>query len=256
MVATNVLSIEEYLQHSRRGSDTATLHSFRNAMASAQSGFKTGRAKIQLGKDDDDDDEIVMQHIAPKHTVKVPVNVNKIIIADIDGDGKNEVVLARTDRILHSFELKQSPLEDTSKANTNHGTPSTSTSTSSTSTTPNPYTRPNPLTGKGMRGSFSSITPSSLSMAKDRPLPPSRATTKEELSTISKMSTGWGKRDKPKSKGKETVQPNEAVDDSTTAKPTFATTIIEKDMWIFDGQVRTAFFHKVFVKMLLIQCCL
>jgi hypothetical protein len=224
-------------------------------MASAQSGVKTGRTKIQLGIDDDDD-EIVMQHIAPNHTVKVPVNVNKIIIADIDGDGKNEVVLARTDRILHSFELKQSPLEDTSKANTNHGTPSTSTSTSSTSTTPNPYTRPNLLTGKGMRGSFSSITPSSLSMAKDRPLPPSRATTKEELSTISKMSTGWGKRDKAKSKGKETVHPNEAVDDSTTAKPTFATTIIEKDMWIFDGQVITAFFHKVFVKMSLIQCCL
>ena len=82
------MTVEEYLQHSRRGSDTTTLHSFRNAIANAQNGYKSGRGKSQLGKDDED---MVMQHIAPNHTVKVPVNVNKIIIADIDGDGRKKL---------------------------------------------------------------------------------------------------------------------------------------------------------------------
>jgi hypothetical protein len=234
------MTVEEYLQHSRRGSDTATLHSFRNAIANAQNGQKSGRAKSQLGKEDQD---LVMQHIAPNHTVKVPVNVNKIIIADIDGDGKKEVVLARTDRILHSFELKQSNLEDISKSNTTAGPPSTSTSTSSTSTTPNPYTRPNPLAGKAMKSSISNITQSSLTMSKERPLPPSRTVTKEtgkDSTTISKISTGWGKRDKPKAKSKDEAEVNE----ENNSQPTTITTIIEKDMWIFDGQVRHVNFEK------------
>ncbi|CAO3675803.1 unnamed protein product [Umbelopsis ramanniana] len=227
------MTVEEYLQHSRRGSDTATLHSFRNAMANAQNGQKPGRARSQLGKDDQ---EMVMEHIAPNHTVKVPVNVNKIIIADIDGDGRNEVVLARTDRILHSFELKKTHLDDVSKPNTAAGPPSTSTSTSSTSTAPNPYTRPNPLAGKSMKSSLSNITQSTLSAAKERPLPPSRTITREDArdsSTISKISTGWGKRDKSKSKQKEDVEGN----DESNVKPMTTTTIIEKDMWIFDGQI-------------------
>lgn len=226
------MTVEEYLQHSRRGSDTATLHSFRNAMANAQNGQKPGRARSQLGKEDQ---EIVMEHIAPNHTVKVPVNVNKIIIADIDGDGRNEVVLARTDRILHSFELKKTHLDDVSKPNTAAGPPSTSTSTSSTSTTPNPYTRPNPLAGKSMKSSLSNITQSTLSAAKERPLPPSRTITREDArdsSTISKISTGWGKRDKSKAKQKEDVEGN----DESNIKSMTTTTIIEKDMWIFDGQ--------------------
>jgi hypothetical protein len=236
----NLLTAEEYLQHSRRGSDTATLHSFRNAMANAQNGSgggqKSTRGKSQLGKGEE---EVVMQHIAPNHTVKVPVNVNKIIIADIDGDGMNEVVLARTDRILHSFELRQTrPSEDSSRPNTVPDAPSTSTSTSSASVTPNTYTRQNPLAGKSMR---SSITQSSLQMAKERPLPPSRATTKEEInekSTISKISTGWGKRDKSRPKTDESINANDDTEDDSGSKAAPLTSIVEKDMWIFDGQVR------------------
>lgn len=41
----------------------------------------------------------------PNLTLKVPVNVNKILIADIDRDDLNELILARTDRILHAFQL-------------------------------------------------------------------------------------------------------------------------------------------------------
>ncbi|KAG0238263.1 integrin alpha FG-GAP repeat-containing protein 2 [Actinomortierella wolfii] len=41
----------------------------------------------------------------PNLTLPVPVNINRAQIADIDGDGINELVLARTDRILHSYAL-------------------------------------------------------------------------------------------------------------------------------------------------------
>ncbi|KAG0266582.1 integrin alpha FG-GAP repeat-containing protein 2 [Mortierella polycephala] len=42
----------------------------------------------------------------PNLTLPVPVNINRAHIADIDGDGLNEIVLARTDRILHSYALQ------------------------------------------------------------------------------------------------------------------------------------------------------
>ncbi|KAJ2964554.1 hypothetical protein NQZ79_g537 [Umbelopsis isabellina] len=237
MQTNNVLAVEEYLQHSRRGSDTATLHNFRNAMASAQNGHKSSRGKSQLGKGSDEE-QLNMQYISPDHTVKVPVNVNKIIIADIDGDGLNEVVLARTDRILHSFEFKPPASEDSSKPATGPGTPSTSTSTSSASATVSTYTRQNPLAGKNIRSSFSNITQNTLKMAKERPLPPSRATTKEDFkepSAISKISSGWAKRDK--SKAADSVHPNDVMDDDAPTKPSQGATVIEKDMWIFDGQI-------------------
>jgi hypothetical protein len=39
-------------------------------------------------------------------TLPVPVNVCRIMIADVDGDGVSELVLARTDRCLHAYTLK------------------------------------------------------------------------------------------------------------------------------------------------------
>ncbi|CAG8484124.1 19003_t:CDS:10 [Dentiscutata erythropus] len=43
-----------------------------------------------------------------KLTFTVPVNCNHILIADIDGDGMNEIILARTDRILHVYSYETS----------------------------------------------------------------------------------------------------------------------------------------------------
>ncbi|ORY06833.1 hypothetical protein K493DRAFT_403880 [Basidiobolus meristosporus CBS 931.73] len=43
----------------------------------------------------------------PNLTIPVPLNIVQIIIADIDGDGMNELVVGRTDRVLHSFNLKE-----------------------------------------------------------------------------------------------------------------------------------------------------
>ncbi|KAF9358228.1 integrin alpha FG-GAP repeat-containing protein 2 [Mortierella sp. AD094] len=44
----------------------------------------------------------------PNLTLPVPVNINRAYIGDIDGDGLNEIVLARTDRIMHSYSLQTS----------------------------------------------------------------------------------------------------------------------------------------------------
>lgn len=53
----------------------------------------------------------------PNLTLPVPVNINRAHIADIDGDGLNELVLARTDRILHSYSLQpRKPASPTTSA--------------------------------------------------------------------------------------------------------------------------------------------
>ncbi|KAI1317963.1 integrin alpha FG-GAP repeat-containing protein 2 [Mortierella claussenii] len=59
--------------------------------------------------------KLCIQHVGgrrvldrPNLTLPVPVNINRAYIADIDGDGLNEIVLARTDRILHSYSLQSS----------------------------------------------------------------------------------------------------------------------------------------------------
>ncbi|KAF9928567.1 integrin alpha FG-GAP repeat-containing protein 2 [Linnemannia zychae] len=57
--------------------------------------------------------KIQVRHIGGRRVLEranlilpVPVNINRAHIADIDGDGLNELVLARTDRILHSYILQ------------------------------------------------------------------------------------------------------------------------------------------------------
>ncbi|KAF9165732.1 integrin alpha FG-GAP repeat-containing protein 2, partial [Actinomortierella ambigua] len=57
----------------------------------------------------------------PNLTLPVPVNINRAQIADIDGDGINELVLARTDRILHSYALHVGRTPSPPLANQNGG---------------------------------------------------------------------------------------------------------------------------------------
>ncbi|KAG0206825.1 integrin alpha FG-GAP repeat-containing protein 2 [Mortierella sp. GBA30] len=56
----------------------------------------------------------------PNLTLPVPVNINRAYIADIDGDGLNELVLARTDRILHSYSLQVSKTASPNATQSNH----------------------------------------------------------------------------------------------------------------------------------------
>ncbi|KAI7867637.1 hypothetical protein BDF14DRAFT_1874845 [Spinellus fusiger] len=109
--AQHHMSVDEYFRHGRRASDTVSIQAFRRMMV-GNSGYysKNGGSQINLQK--------------PTLTLKVPVNVNKILIADIDGDGMNELVLARTDKILHSFQLVGSePSVPASYGHSHHSSP-------------------------------------------------------------------------------------------------------------------------------------
>jgi hypothetical protein len=46
--------------------------------------------------------------LKPIVSIPVPVNIIKVLISDINCDGKNELVVARTDRVLHVFQLVDS----------------------------------------------------------------------------------------------------------------------------------------------------
>ncbi|KAG0047241.1 integrin alpha FG-GAP repeat-containing protein 2 [Gryganskiella cystojenkinii] len=89
-------------QQMHSGSNTP-VHSSREQSSKRPSSHsrhhETGKAKVQTvgGRR-------ILER--PNLTLPVPVNINRAHIADIDGDGLNELVLARTDRILHSYSLQ------------------------------------------------------------------------------------------------------------------------------------------------------
>ncbi|KAI9313898.1 hypothetical protein BX666DRAFT_2123828 [Dichotomocladium elegans] len=107
--STDHLSVDEYLKHGRRASETSSIQAFRRTMISPG----------QFGLDDSSRNE--KQQIynlqKPNLTLNVPVNVNRVLIADIDGDSLNELILARTDRILHAFQLQTFSSVDLHKGN-------------------------------------------------------------------------------------------------------------------------------------------
>lgn len=47
---------------------------------------------------------------APSLRLPVPVNISRILIADVDRDGQMELLVARTDRVLHAYRLEFTPL--------------------------------------------------------------------------------------------------------------------------------------------------
>ncbi|KAI8992431.1 hypothetical protein BDB01DRAFT_778431 [Pilobolus umbonatus] len=137
------ISVEDYLRAGRRASDTASLQDFRRMI--------NGNGP-SLSLHDEARQEKSSKHVPqihdlgkPQLTLKVPVNVNKILIADIDNDGLNELILARTDRMLHAFQLVISdvitPLEHAYKGVQTPSLTSLSPSTSSTSLTNMPQER-------------------------------------------------------------------------------------------------------------------
>jgi len=68
---------------------------------------------IEISKVKTKDEDSIENIITKTVTIPVPVNVSRILIADIDGDGYNELVLGRTDRFLHSFQLMKTDTSST-----------------------------------------------------------------------------------------------------------------------------------------------
>ncbi|KAI9485855.1 MAG: hypothetical protein EXX96DRAFT_613705 [Benjaminiella poitrasii] len=98
------ISIDDYLKGGRRTSDTSSIQAFRHMMSTNNTDPLT---QPPPSNKTPQNRSVPRIHDLgqPNLTLKVPVNVNKILIADIDNDGLNELILARTDRILHAFQL-------------------------------------------------------------------------------------------------------------------------------------------------------
>ncbi|KAI8988396.1 hypothetical protein BDF20DRAFT_855465 [Mycotypha africana] len=122
------ISIHDYLKGGRRSSDS-TMRNFRRAMNGGSSNTSLLNEEDNLRNQQQHAQQALSKSIhdleKPNLTLKVPVNVNKILIADIDNDGLNEIILARTDRILHAFQLVPSdftaihPIASTTSLNIN-----------------------------------------------------------------------------------------------------------------------------------------
>jgi hypothetical protein len=52
----------------------------------------------------DQSSDMVM--MTPNLKLPIPVNISRVLISDIDGDGQQELVVARTDRYLHAYALQ------------------------------------------------------------------------------------------------------------------------------------------------------
>ncbi|KAI8390235.1 hypothetical protein BD560DRAFT_380342 [Blakeslea trispora] len=107
------ISVEDYLKGGRRSSDTASVQAFKRMMSTGPIPMNAEEHRPQPQQQSQQHDNVfnspqIFDLERPNITLKVPVNVNKILIADIDNDHLNELILARTDRILHAFQLVSS----------------------------------------------------------------------------------------------------------------------------------------------------
>lgn len=115
------ISVDDYLRGGRRSSDTASIQAFRRMMSVNGSAMPAPplnegqefRYNTNAGSAPKPSLPYIHDLGKPNLTLKVPVNVNKILIADIDHDDLNELILARTDRILHAFQLVPSDFGNT-----------------------------------------------------------------------------------------------------------------------------------------------
>lgn len=149
----------------------------------------------------------------PNLTLKVPVNVNKILIADIDHDDLNELILARTDRILHAFQLVPSdftvPYDHVYKGIQTPSVASLSPSASTASLnglSPHAH-KPQQQQQKRSAGNTTSAT---------------AATTTSASTTTATMTGATAKATSTATK-----------DDNNNKK----INLLDKNMWVFDGQI-------------------
>lgn len=221
------LSADEYLKHGRRTSETSSIQAFRRTMMAQGAGLDEGFRN---------DKQSIYNLQKPSLTLNVPVNVNKVLIADIgktqlynmekrgliislllDGDSLNELILARTDRILHAFQL-QTAASELLKA---IDTPSSSSATNS-------------VQGHGSTSLHSSFT--GLSSGKDKPklitTSKSPMSDPKEKTNVLRKSMAWSKS----SRSKDVKDADNMARKSSQTLDEKAH-LLDKDVWIFDGQV-------------------
>lgn len=218
------LSAEEYLKHGRRTSETSSIQAFRRTMMAQGAGLDEGFRN---------DKQSIYNLQKPSLTLNVPVNVNKVLIADIgkiqchtyymmvnflvDGDSLNELILARTDRILHAFQL-QTAASELLKA---IDTPSSSSASNS-------------VQGHGSTSLHSSFT--GLSSGKDRPklitTSKSPMSDPKEKTNVLRKSMAWSKSSRSKD-----VKENDNMARKSSQTLDEKAHLLDKDVWIFDGQV-------------------
>lgn len=170
------------------------------------------------GRSNNNDTPYIHDLGKPNLTLKVPVNVNKILIADIDHDDLNELILARTDRILHAFQLVPSDFH-VNNSSFDHmykgiQTPSISSLSPSASTTS--------LNALSSHQQQQHQQQQQQYLAQKRPSAATTTTATSATTTAAATTTtNQSKEDNPTSATATTKKMN----------------LLEKNMWVFDGQI-------------------
>ncbi|SAL95062.1 hypothetical protein [Absidia glauca] len=206
--------VDEYLRQGRRPSDSNSTQGFRKMMSQTEE--QPQRPPTEGAGVEGPSIQNLQQS---KVTLKVPVNVNKILIADIDGDGLNELILARTDRILHSFQLDFQSGTSTDK---------TDTLTPSSITTATLNNSPTSTLTSTIQSSLSALSGNKLGSK-------SNNEGKELKSHVLRKGMVWKSgrskdlKGSTKSKSTDGLLHKSTWDQQVHLK--------DKDMWVFDGQI-------------------
>ncbi|KAI9497870.1 hypothetical protein BDB00DRAFT_867998 [Zychaea mexicana] len=205
-----LMSVDEYLKHGRRASDTSSIQAFRRMMEqSAEDGqhYKGTSDKPHIHN---------LQK--PNLSLNVPVNVNRILIADVDGDSLNELVLARTDRILHAFQLQSTADQPLPK---NIEAPASTSNLSSHYIPTSIQSSLSVLSSSKERGKLLANR-SVMSDPKERP-----------SASVLRKGMGWSKTSRS-AKDADLAQPKHYT---TLPNPDGKVELLIKDVWVFDGQI-------------------
>ncbi|OZJ02500.1 hypothetical protein BZG36_04845 [Bifiguratus adelaidae] len=161
---------------------------------------------------------------SPSVILKIPVNVNRVLIADIDGDNLNELVLARTDRIIHSFTLIQPTATEQNGYFSN---------LSSAEGTPSHGNTPLPTTPAPASSELHTPTPHPLSIVTGR-----------SSSMFGRSSTPSTKpsSSKPESRDKVPQAVTATTNGSFGEKKADKLTLLQKSKWIFNEQISSLAF--------------
>ncbi|ORY96683.1 hypothetical protein BCR43DRAFT_563934 [Syncephalastrum racemosum] len=243
----NTTSGEDYLRHqqqARRGSDTSSIRAFRRLMATT-----TGESE-QIARDTASGipghrTSSIYDLQKPNLTLKVPVNVNKILIADVDGDTLNEIILARTDRILHAFQLASSPdannnfQTENPQAPRGFHTPSLASASTSASSS-NTHKQQAQAPAASLQSSLSNISGSNKDKTKAAPPSTSKRSSlvdSKDKSNVLRKGMAWSTSSKQKSStdaASQQKQKQEQQQQQTNPEKMY---LLDKDIWVFDGQI-------------------